>query len=76
MDSAQCSYPFGGRPFTDSLGRAGAVHYRAQLNASGRPELPVLLTEAGWKGPNETEKSASIVAAFKEEWLPDARVRL
>jgi hypothetical protein len=67
-------YPFGGRPFADPLGRAGAVHYRAQLNASGRPELPVLLTEAGWKGPNETEKSASVVAAFKEEWLPDERV--
>jgi hypothetical protein len=34
----------------------------------------VLLTEAGWKGPNETEKSESVVAAFKEEWLSDARV--
>jgi hypothetical protein len=34
----------------------------------------VLITEAGWKGHNETEKTTSIVAAFREEWLPDHRV--
>ena len=34
----------------------------------------MLLTEAGWKGPDEEEKAASIVAAFKEEWLADDRV--
>ena len=35
----------------------------------------MFLTEAGWKGPNETEKSGSVVAAFREEWLPDVRVK-
>ena len=60
-------YPFGGRPFGDPLDRAGSVYYRTQLkaqvlNTSGR-NLPVLLTEAGWKGPNDTETSSSIVAA-------------
>jgi hypothetical protein len=68
------SYPFAGAPFGTALGRAGATHYRAQLNASGRPALPVMLTETGWEGHNESEKAASIVAAFAQEWLPDARV--
>ena len=68
------SYPFAGAPFSTALGRAGATHYRAQLNASGRPALPVMLTETGWEGHNESEKAASIVAAFEQEWLPDARV--
>lgn len=68
------SYPFGGAPFSSPLGRAGAVHYRTQVNATGRPALPVLLTEVGWFGHDEAAKSASITAAFQEEWLPDARV--
>ena len=70
-------YPFHSQPFAEPLGRAGAVHYRAQLNASGRShdnDFSVLITEAGWSGTNESEKAESIVAALQEEWLPDKRV--
>eukprot|EP00937_MAST-01D_sp_MAST-1D-sp2_P005594 g5594.t1 len=68
-------YPFAGRPFAAPLGRGGSVHYRAQLDASGRPDLPVVISECGWKGGNESEKAASIVAAYREEWLEDERVQ-
>ena len=69
------SYPFHGQPFSTPLGRAGAVHYRTQLNATGGyPSLPVLISETGWRMPDEAEKAASVVAALQEEWLPDARV--
>ena len=67
-------YPFNSRPFSDPLGRAGATHYRAELNASGRPALPVAITEAGWSSGNASAKAASIVAAYEKEWLRDARV--
>jgi hypothetical protein len=67
-------YPFGDRPFSEPLGRAGAVHYRDQLLETGYPSLPVLISEAGWKGHDELSKATSIVAAFEEEWLPDSRV--
>ena len=50
------------------------MHYRAQLNASGHPALPVLITETGWEGHNESAKATSMVAAYEEEWLPDRRV--
>lgn len=68
------SYPWSNQPFSTPLGRAGAVHYRTQLNATGRASLPVLLSEAGWKGHDEGEKAASVAAALQEEWLPDTRV--
>ena len=64
----------GGVASNHPVGRAGAVHYRTQLNATGRPSLPVLISEAGWKGHDEAAKAASIVAALQEEWLPDPRV--
>lgn len=67
-------YPWSDEPFDQPLGRAGATHYRTQLSASGRPSMPVLLSEAGWKGHNETSKAQSIIAALQEAWLPDARV--
>jgi hypothetical protein len=67
-------YPIKGEPFSTPKGREGAVSYRAQLNATGNPSLPVLITECGWSGHNETEKAASFVSALQEEWLPDARV--
>ena len=67
-------YPWSGQPFARPLGRAGCIHYRTQLNASGRPDLPVAISECGWKGSNESAKAASMVAAYEEEWLPDARV--
>ena len=70
------SYPFGvNNPFSSPLGRAGAVHYRAQLNATMHPERPVLITETGWRGPNETDNAVSTTAAFEQEWLPDKRVQ-
>eukprot|EP00756_Hemistasia_phaeocysticola_P002892 Hpha_TRINITY_DN11950_c0_g2::TRINITY_DN11950_c0_g2_i1::g.20469::m.20469 len=68
------SYPFHAQPFSTPLGRAGSVHYRTQVNATGRPSLPVLITETGWSLANETEKAVSIVAAFQQEWLPDPQV--
>lgn len=67
-------YPWGDRPFSTKLGRAGVVHYRTQLEATGYPSLPVLISETGWKGHDEVDKAVSIVAALQEEWLPDARV--
>ena len=68
-------YPVHNAPFPAPEGRAGATSYRAQLNATGNPSLPVLITECGWSGANETEKAASFVAAMQSEWLPDARVK-
>lgn len=67
-------YPINNEPFSTPNGREGAVSYRAQLNATGNPSLPVLITECGWSGDNETEKATSFVSALQEEWLPDARV--
>ena len=67
-------YPFHHEPFSSPLGRAGVVHYRAQLNASGRPTLPVLITETGWREMSGAALAKSVVAALTEEWLPDARV--
>ena len=57
-----------------SEGRAGVTSYRAQLAATGNPSLPVLITETGWSGDNETEKATSFISALREEWLPDPRV--
>jgi hypothetical protein len=68
------SYPFQDQPFSTPLGRAGAVHYRAQLNATGRPSLPVLITETGWRMHDAEEKAASMLGALQDEWLPDSRV--
>eukprot|EP01043_Picozoa_sp_COSAG02_P023014 COSAG02_NODE_1215_length_13852_cov_10.082600_8_plen_398_part_00 len=67
-------YPIHNEPFQTPKGRAGVISYRAQLNATGNPSLPVLITECGWSGDNETEKATSFVAALQEEWLPDPRV--
>ena len=67
-------YPIRNAPFSSPEGRAGATSYRAQLNATGNPSLPVLITECGWSGDNETEKATSFVAALQSEWLPDERV--
>ena len=50
------------------------MHYRAQVNATGRPSLPVMISEAGWQGHDEAEKASSVVAALQEEWLPDKAV--
>ena len=66
-------YPIHNEPFSTPEGRAGAISYRALLNATGTT-LPVLITECGWSGDNETEKALSFVTALQEEWLPDARV--
>ena len=68
------SYPFNNRALSDPLGRAGVLHYRSQLALTGRPGLGVVLSETGWRGPNETFKAESIVAAYQQEWLPDPRV--
>ena len=67
-------YPIRNEPFSTPKGRAGTISYRAQLDATMNPSLPVLITECGWSGNNETEKATSFVAALQEEWLPDARV--
>jgi hypothetical protein len=67
-------YPFAHLPFSSPLGRAGVTHYRTQLNATGRPTLSVLISETGWRGSNQSEMAVSVVAAFRKEWLPDARV--
>jgi hypothetical protein len=71
-------YPWGNQPFSTPLGRAGAVHYRTQLNETGRgvtaPPLPVLISEAGWKGADQEANAVSVMAALQQEWLPDPRV--
>lgn len=67
-------YPIHNKPFSDPDGHEGVISYRAQLNATGNPSLPVIITECGWSGDNETEKASSFVAALREEWLPDASV--
>ena len=68
------AYAFASLPMTDARGRNGTVHYRDQLPITGFPDLPVLITECGWHGTNETFKAQNFVAAFTEEWLPDSRV--
>ena len=50
------------------------MHYRAQLSATGRPSLPVLISETGWRTHDDAENAASTVAALRDEWLPDPRV--
>lgn len=67
-------YPWGDQPFASPLGRAGAAHYQAQVNATGHQELPVLITEAGWRDGTAAEKANSIVAAYSELWLHDPAV--
>ena len=34
----------------------------------------MLISEAGWKGPDQEANAVSVVAALQHEWLPDPRV--
>jgi hypothetical protein len=59
-------YAFGNVPFGEPGGRAGVENYRAELQAVGRPDLAVAVTETGWAGTDEAAVAASMVAAYQE----------
>ena len=69
-----CAYAIKNRSDQSILPTSGVIHYRDQLKASGRPDLPVLILETGWRLPNTTENAISMISAYTDEWLPDPRM--
>ena len=73
------SYPFSMAPWADADGKAlrGLMYYRNETAAVGR-ELPVILTETGWRrrvGTISNAQQANWTAlAFEKVWLPDDAV--
>ena len=57
------SYPYSGEPFGSARAMSGLTYYRNETTLVGRPSLPVILTETGWRRHAAT---ASTSAAAKQ----------
>lgn len=55
----------------------GLTYYEVELATIGRPGLPVLITETGWRTDEATRQQIAdwTVQAFTDVWLPDDRVK-
>lgn len=75
---ASHSYPnpdFSGSPYNS--GRGSIRSYEWELNflkQLGVKELPVFITETGWRRGDESSIADYLKAAYGEVWLPDDRV--
>ncbi|MEK7633721.1 MAG: hypothetical protein AAB437_02655 [Patescibacteria group bacterium] len=76
---ASHSYPnpgFAGSPY--ATGRGTVRTYEWELGVLGRlgvtKELPVFITETGWKRGNEQVVAGNFQTAFDQIWGPDSRV--
>jgi hypothetical protein len=55
----------------------GLTYYEVELSTIGRPNLPVLITETGWRTDEASRPQIAdwTVRAFTDVWLPDSRVQ-
>ncbi len=73
------SYPnpgFSGSPYSSGRGSIRTYEWElGLLNSLGiKKELPVFITETGWKRGNENIVAENFQVAFNQVWLPDNRV--
>jgi hypothetical protein len=73
------SYPnpgFSGSPYAGGKGSIRTYEWElGLLNSLGiNKELPVFITETGWKRGNENTVAENFQVAFNQVWLPDNRV--
>lgn len=76
---ASHSYPnpgFSGSPYASGRGSIRTYEWElGLLNSLGvKKELPVFITETGWKRGNENTVAENFQVAFNQVWLPDDRV--
>jgi hypothetical protein len=73
-------YPYSNAPYGTDKARRGLGFYRNETATIGRPDLPVLITETGWRVINgtatvtEADRANWTVQAYKQIWQPDAQV--
>jgi hypothetical protein len=67
------SYPYSGEPFGTARATSGLTYYRNETALVGRPSLPVILTETGWRrhaATTSTSNAAADQAEAKLSLLP------
>ncbi len=66
------AYPYSGEPFGTARATSGLTYYRNETALVGRPSLPVILTETGWRRHAATIPSSAVAnqAEAKLSLLP------
>ncbi len=72
------AYPYSA-PWGDPKAHRGLTYYRNESAAVGRPGLPVVVTETGWRreddrGIGDAQQANWTSLAYEKVWLPDAQV--
>jgi hypothetical protein len=73
-------YPYSNSPFGTDKASRGLTFYRNETATIGRPELPVLITETGWRAHGglsavtEAQRTNWTVLAYQQIWGKDSQV--